>query len=407
MTQSIGQYRIVEELGAGGMGIVYRAIDTELQREVALKRLRPEVATSPQLLERFRNEAKLQGRLNHPNITQLYSLVQTEDTFGIVMEFVDGVMVKDLLPMRWEVAVAVVRRALDALAYAHDLGVLHRDIKPENILIDRRGAVKVMDFGIAYAIGSQRMTREKSIVGTLEYMSPERILGRPMDGRSDIYSLGILLFELISGRLPFEVSGEYELLRWHLEQDPPLLSSIAGTPSSLDQVIARAMAKTPDKRYASCAEMADDLPQPVPGWDAQAELENLVNRMRAGATEAFDEKRCFVEVAQQIAADNLEAAERLLRAGLKRHPREISLREYHAVVARARAVVPSLPQGDDAKLMAAWLRIIAAGRAEDEVAQREALKQMEEICPSDLIVQLLAARFKSSIREPRDVERAH
>ena len=151
MTQHIGQYRILGELGAGGMGIVYRALDTELQREVALKRLRSEFAASPEVLERFRNEAKLQGRLNHPNIAQLYSLVQTQDAFCIVMELVDGIVVKDLLPLRWDLALQVIGQALDGLGFAHSLGVLHRDIKPENILIDQRGTVKVMDFGIAYS----------------------------------------------------------------------------------------------------------------------------------------------------------------------------------------------------------------------------------------------------------------
>lgn len=404
MSQYIGQYRIIEELGAGGMGIVYRAFDTELQREVALKRLRPEVASSPQLLERFRNEAKLQGRLNHPNIAQLYSLAQTPDAFAIVMEFVDGIMVKDLLPLRWELAVAVIRQTLDALSYAHNLGVLHRDIKPENILIDRRGMVKVMDFGIAYAIGSQRMTREKSIVGTLEYMSPERILGKPMDGRSDIYSLGILLFELVSGRLPFDVIGEYDLLRWQLEQDPPPLSSIAAFPASLDGVIARAMRKVPTERYASCLEMAEHLPAPAPDWDAIAELQNLVNRARAGVLEPFEENCSFAGAVKQIAAGNLESAERLLRAELNRHPREVSLRQFHAVVALACAV--SLPSNHgDREELAVWVRLIGASRAADEAARADALRQMAEICPGSPVFQLLAARHQGSSRGFRTAER--
>lgn len=259
MSQQIGQYRILGELGAGGMGIVYRALDTELQREVAVKRLRSEFAASDAVLDRFRNEAKLQGRLNHPNIAQLYSLVQTQDAFCIVMEFVDGVMVKDLLPLEWKHAVVILLQVLDALGYAHSMGVLHRDIKPENILIDRRGTVKVMDFGIAYAVGSQRMTREKSLIGTLEYMSPERILGKPMDGTSDIYALGILFYEILSGRLPFEIASEYDLMRWQLEGVAPHITSVASVPVALNEVIQRAMSKNPEDRYATCFEMAAHL----------------------------------------------------------------------------------------------------------------------------------------------------
>ena len=141
MSLQIGQYRVVSELGAGGMGVVYRAVDVQINRDVALKRLRSEFAASPAVLERFRREAQLQGRLNHPNIAQLYALVQTEEAFCIVMEFVDGVNLSKLLPLEWPYAVQMVLQVCDALQFAHDSGVLHRDIKPENIIVDRRGVV--------------------------------------------------------------------------------------------------------------------------------------------------------------------------------------------------------------------------------------------------------------------------
>jgi serine/threonine protein kinase len=259
MSAQIGQYAILSELGAGGMGVVYRALDVDLQREVALKRLRSEFAASPAVLERFRREAQLQGRLNHPNIAQLHSLVQTPDAFCIVMEFIEGVVLKDLVPLPWQQAVPILLQALSGLGYAHSQGVLHRDVKPENILIDRRGTVKVMDFGIAHAVGAERITREKALIGTIEYMPPERIQGGQVDNRSDIYAMGILLFEVLTGRLPYSTTSEYELLKWHIEIDPPPLAQFIEVPDGLDQVLQKAAAKQPKDRYSSCEEMAEAL----------------------------------------------------------------------------------------------------------------------------------------------------
>jgi hypothetical protein len=252
----IAQYEILAEIGAGGMGVVYRAMDVDLQREVALKRLRSEFAASPAVLERFRREAQLQGKLNHPNITQLYSLVHTSDAFCIAMEFVDGVGLHRLMPMAWQDAAPVLLQVLDGIGYAHRQGVLHRDIKPENILIDRHGTAKVMDFGIAHAVGAQRLTREKALVGTIEYIAPERIQGGHVDQRSDIYSIGLLLFELMTGRLPHTGANEYEVLKWHIESETPAISEFAPVPRQLDEIARKASSKSPDHRYASCDEMA-------------------------------------------------------------------------------------------------------------------------------------------------------
>lgn len=398
MTQQIGQYRILGELGAGGMGIVYRALDTAVQREVALKRLRSEFAASPAVLERFRNEAKMQGRLNHPNIAQLYSIVQTQDAFCIVMELVDGIVAKDLLPLRWELAALVIGQALDALGYAHSLGVLHRDIKPENILIDRRGMVKVMDFGIAYAVGSQRMTREKSIVGTIEYMSPERILGKPMDARSDIYAIGILLYELLSGRLPFDLTNEYDVLRWHLEETPPPVTAVANVPAFFDAIVAKAMRKDPDERYASCAEMAEHLQAVIPaGLDATNALRALVaERARVSRTAAFDESSCFSVAARHLAEADLNGAERLLRSELNRHPQVESLRSYHAVVLRAQSEYAQALDGVDGDATRSqllhWMRLIAAERARDRSTYAKEFARMTQKHPDLPVLELLQPR---------------
>jgi serine/threonine protein kinase len=383
------------------MGIVYRALDTQLQREVALKRLRSEFAASPAVLERFRNEAKLQGRMNHPNIAQLYSLVQTQDAFCIVMELVTGVMVKDLIPLQWELAVTVIGETLDALGYAHNLGVLHRDIKPENILIDQRGTVKVMDFGIAYAVGSQRMTREKSIVGTLEYMSPERILGKPMDGRSDIYALGIVLFELLSGRLPFDISNEFDLLRWHLEEEPPSITSVADVPLFFDAVIRKAMAKDPAQRYATCSEMNAHMRDMAPSLDqnAGALQAQVAEHLRSFRSAVFDEHRCYLQVMNQIFNGELNAAERVLRDELNRHPRAEPLRQYHEVVLRGQSqsgltdcVV------EEREIIQSWLRLIAADRAADRDAYQGELERMQRSFPNSALVELLRVQAYASDR---------
>jgi serine/threonine-protein kinase len=260
MTQQIGQYRVSAELGTGGMGVVYRAMDLLLEREVAIKRLRSEYAASPSVLERFRKEAQLQAKLNHPNIAQLYTLLQDGDTLCIVMEFIDGTVLRNFMPMPWESAVPVALQILEALDYAHRRGVLHRDIKPENIVIDREGTVKVMDFGIAHALGAARLTRERVVIGTLEYMPPERILNREMDQRSDLYSVGVLLFEMLCGRLPFVNDSEYELLRAQVETPPPPVSQFAGgIPDFVAETVRRALQKDSAQRYPSCGDMASAL----------------------------------------------------------------------------------------------------------------------------------------------------
>ena len=273
MSQQIGQYRILSELGTGGMGVVYRAMDLLLEREVAIKRLRSEFAASSSVMDRFRKEAQLQAKLNHPNIAQLYTLVQDGESLCIVMELVNGTVLRNFMPLPWQSALPVILQVLEALDYAHRRGVLHRDIKPENIVIDREGTVKVMDFGIAHALGAARMTRERVVIGTLEYMSPERVLNREMDERSDLYSVGILLFETICGRLPFVGESEYELLRNQVEAPPPPVSQfVAGVPEFVEAALRRAMEKDPRNRYASCVEMAAALRAgcETAGWQLQS-----------------------------------------------------------------------------------------------------------------------------------------
>jgi len=324
MTQQIGQYRIVSELGAGGMGVVYRAMDLLLEREVAIKRLRSEYAASPSVLDRFRKEAQLQAKLNHPNIAQLYTLLQDGDSLCIVMEFIDGTLLRNFMPMPWQSAVPVALQILEALDYAHRRGVLHRDIKPENIAVDREGTVKVMDFGIAHALGAARMTRERVVVGTLEYMPPERILNRAMDQRSDLYSVGVLLFEMLCGRLPFVSDSEYELLRAQVEAVPPPVSQfVGGIPEFVAEAVRRALEKDSANRYPSCSEMATLLRDgaSVAGYQLKPVSEVLEIKPHAAAGSHLTTVRSLCQrIDGLIQNGNFDTAERVADGALNEFP---------------------------------------------------------------------------------------
>ncbi len=262
--QTVGQYKILEKLGEGGMGTVYKAIDVMVERQVAIKMLRAEIARQPELVERFRAEAVTLAKLNSPGIAMLYNFFRSGDDYFMVMEFVSGRTLETLLrqygAMPWRDAVGVFCKVLDAIEPAHRMGIMHRDIKPANIMLTETFDVKVMDFGIARVLGAARMTREGRMVGTLEYVSPERVRGKETDIRSDIYSLGVVLYEMLSGRLPFESPSDYELMKGHMENAPPPMASLGRqVPPVIESLMMRALAKSPDARYQSCAEFAATL----------------------------------------------------------------------------------------------------------------------------------------------------
>src|SRR5881394_1893368 len=235
-----GRYRIMRKLGAGGMANVYLAEDQELGRRVAIKILNDRHANDDQFVERFRREAKNAAALSHPNIVSIYDRGEAEGSYYIAMEYLDGRSLKELIVSRGPapvgVAVEYARQILSALRFAHRHGIVHRDIKPHNVLVDGEGRVKVTDFGIARA-GASQMTEAGSIVGTAQYLSPEQARGGAVDQRSDLYSLGIVLYELLTGTVPF--SGD--------------------TPVELDLVVTRALAKDPEDRYQNAEEMDADL----------------------------------------------------------------------------------------------------------------------------------------------------
>ena len=260
----VGSYKITEKIGEGGMGAVFKGIDLMLEREVAIKMLRPELASQPQVVERFRSEAVTLAKLNHPNIATLFSFLRQGDHFFMVMEFVRGEtldsMVRRSGAMASDKAIALFCQALEGIDHAHGMGIIHRDIKPANMMLTESGTLKVMDFGIARVLGTSRMTRQGNIVGTIEYMSPEQVRGQETDARSDIYSLGILLYEMLTGRVPFASDSEYDLMQMQIEKapEPPRMFS-ARIPQGVEQAIMRALAKRAEARFQGAAEFRNAL----------------------------------------------------------------------------------------------------------------------------------------------------
>jgi serine/threonine-protein kinase len=269
-----GRYRIQRKLGAGGMADVYLAEDQELGRRVAIKILNGRHANDDQFIERFRREAKNAAALNHPNIVSIYDRGEAEDTYYIAMEFLDGRTLKELVVSRGaapiNVAIEYARQILSALRFAHRHGIVHRDIKPHNVLVDAEGRVKVTDFGIARA-GTSQMTETGSIVGTAQYLSPEQARGGEVDPRSDLYSLGVVLYELLTGKTPFDGETPVEIAMKHLSNAPKPPSKLRPdvTPE-LDKVVLRALAKNPDDRYQSADEMEADLERVARGAPVSA-----------------------------------------------------------------------------------------------------------------------------------------
>src|SRR6202795_3678318 len=258
-----GRYQILRKLGAGGMANVYLAEDQELGRRVAIKILNDRHANDEQFVERFRREAKNAAALSHPNIVSIYDRGEAEGTYYIAMEYLDGRSLKELIMSRGDPPIAVVveytRQILDALRFAHRHGIVHRDIKPHNVLVDGEGRVKVTDFGIARA-GVSQMTEAGSIVGTAQYLSPEQAKGAPVDQTSDLYSVGVVLYELLTGEVPFSGDTPVEIAMKHLSTVPdPPSAKRADVPREIDMVVMRALGKDPSERYQSAEEMDADL----------------------------------------------------------------------------------------------------------------------------------------------------
>ena len=281
------RYVIERKLGSGGMADVYLAEDKELGRRVALKLLDDRHASDEQFVERFRREAQSAAGLNHPSIVSIFDRGYAEGTYYIAMEYLDGRTLKELLvkngPTPVPIAIDYARQILGALAFAHRNAIVHRDIKPHNIVVGGDGRLKVTDFGIARS-GASQMTEAGSIVGTAQYLSPEQARGAPVDPRSDIYSLGVVLYEMLTGKVPFSGDTPVEIAMKHLSQVPEPPSTLRdGIPHDLDAVVMRALAKDPDQRYATAEEMDADLARVARGVAVSRETEDAMTQVLSGA----------------------------------------------------------------------------------------------------------------------------
>ena len=279
------RYQLLGTLGHGGMAEVYEGQDVRLGRKVAIKVLRPDLARDPSFQARFRREAQAAASLNHPNIVAVYDTGEDLMNTGsetvqlpyMVMEFVDGMTLRQLLTsgrrLLPERALEITSGILSALDYSHRHGIVHRDIKPGNVMLTRNGEVKVMDFGIARAMADAQatMTSASAVMGTAQYLSPEQAQGQVVDARSDLYSTGVVLYELLTGRPPFAGDSPVSIAYQHVQETPVPPSAVdPGVPSAVDPVVLRALAKNPAERYQTAAEFRDDVQRAIAGIPVSA-----------------------------------------------------------------------------------------------------------------------------------------
>jgi len=258
------RYEILEELGKGGMGEVYWAIDKTLNEEIAIKVLKPKIAADKEMIERFKNELKLARKIAHRNVCKMYDLNEFKETPYITMEYVKGENLKSMIQAKGKLpiheAIDIARQVCEGLDEAHDLGIVHRDLKPQNIMIDEKNRAKIMDFGISRSREAPGITQTGMIIGTPDYISPEQAEGQGVDQRSDLYSLGVILFEMTIGKLPFEGETALSVVLKHKTETPPSPSDInREIPAALNHVILKCLEKDPEKRFQSARELLSGL----------------------------------------------------------------------------------------------------------------------------------------------------
>ena len=259
-----GRYEIKEIIGVGGMAVVYKAYDNQENRTVAVKILKEEFISNEEFVRRFKNESKAIAMLSHPNIVKVYDVSFGDLIQYIVMEYIDGITLKEYIEregsLRWKDAVHFTIQILKGLQHAHDKGIVHRDVKPQNIMVLPDGTIKVTDFGIARFARSEQRTITDKAIGSVHYISPEQARGEKTDEKTDIYSVGVMLYEMLTGRLPFQAESAVSVAIMQLQRDPQLPTEINGSiPLGLEQITMRAMQKNPERRYQSAAEMLCDL----------------------------------------------------------------------------------------------------------------------------------------------------
>lgn len=261
----IDNYKIVSVLGRGGMGIVYKAYDTKLDRYIAIKMLNPSSGSDHErFIERFKREAKNQAKLSHPNIVAVYGFIEYSNLLGIVMEYVEGESLEKVIERQGRFnlydVIYIIKQLLLGIGYAHSKGFVHRDIKPSNIILNKEGITKIMDFGISKSMVDNSMTKTGSKIGTVYYMSPEQIRSEEVTNRSDIYSIGCTAYEMIIGEPPFDFPSEYEVMDAHLKKNAPRVTEkMSGVPETVDKILLRALEKNPLNRYNTCEEMFNQV----------------------------------------------------------------------------------------------------------------------------------------------------
>ncbi len=258
------RYQIIKSIGEGGMANVYLAYDTILDRDVAVKVLRGDLADDEKFVRRFQREALSASSLSHPNIVEVYDVGDDNGQYFIVMEYIDGKNLKDLLKKRGKLTVSevvdIMSQIADGLSVAHDSYIIHRDIKPQNIMILENGLVKITDFGIAMAMNATQLTQTNSVMGSVHYLPPEQASGKGSTLKSDIYSMGILMYELLSGTLPYRGDNAVEIALKHLKEPlPSIREEFPDIPQSVENIILKAAAKNPKNRYSDAREMYEDL----------------------------------------------------------------------------------------------------------------------------------------------------
>lgn len=333
----IGDYRIVELIGKGGMGQVFRGQEALLERDVAIKALHPELTQDSEVLERFQLEAKTLSKLQHPHIAMLYRFFQQDGRYYMVMEYVQGQTLAEVMRhyphgMPWRLAVLLIGQVLSALDYAHGKGVIHRDIKPANLVVqeDNR-TLKVMDFGVARILGSNKLTRTGFMAGTLKYMSPEQVQCVPsLDGRSDQYSTGLVLYEMLCGHAPFNESSEYDLIRAQVEAPPPpLFDRLPDLPPKLESLVMRALSKNPQDRFGSA-------------WEFQQLLESV-----AREDSLWDEST-------RLAYNPADLGASPIRSGVQARPADFHVSEPHRSAPRAIPLTARSATAGSAQARHAW-----------------------------------------------------
>jgi eukaryotic-like serine/threonine-protein kinase len=295
--RTVGKYRIVGQIGRGGAGIVYKAIDETLHRDVAIKTLNPDLANS-EVMKRFRAEATILARLNHPHIATIYELFRSDADLLMVMEFVRGETLDSLSerlgPLPPEKAAYLIDRILSGLEHAHRAGIVHRDMKPANVMVTDGGGVKIMDFGIARVRGAAQVTVDGRLMGTPAYMPPEQVLGQEVDGRADLYAVGVVFYRLLTATLPFKAETALAMMQRHILEAPlPLDAHCKGLAEWCEPIVQRALAKAPEDRFQSAEEFREAL-RHATGVLVTADFAQTI-AIQVPATETLDLSRAEAE----------------------------------------------------------------------------------------------------------------